>query len=283
MTLAKVVILFLVMLVVFGGGAFFTYRMFVEPSELDLEAEIAQANAPAPTPPPDYTVPRFEEAMKIVAAGDVAASQDALRNFITLYPKSTKLPEAKAELGQMNVAQIFTSVESPRKTPYTVVSGDSLLKISGKTDSDGELIMRANNLISIDLRIGQDLLVPRVAMSVFVDRASKTLTLLDEGNLFKEYPILALKIPVKEGTTVDTTVSDRLAMRGSDRVAFGSGGYAGAERWLMLGSNGIVIRGVPESADGEAPASMPPGVILDAADMAEIFPMVSRGATVTIQ
>ncbi len=283
MTLAKVIVLLLVMLAVFGGGAFFAYQMFVEPAELDREAAIAHANAPAPTPPPDYSVPRFEEAMKVVEAGDIAASQEALRNFIAQYPKSTKLADAKAKLGQMNVNQVFASADAPGKTPYTVVSGDSLLKISGKTDSNAELIMRVNNLISIDLRIGQNLVIPHVAMSVFIDREAETLTLLDGGNLFKEYPILSLKIGGKAGTVIDTTVSDRLAMRGSDRVAFGSGGYAGAERWLMLNADGIVIRGVPETEDGEAPATMPPGVILDSADMAEIFPLVSRGATVTIQ
>ncbi len=245
MTLAKVIVLLLVMLAVFGGGAFFAYRMFVEPGELDREAEIAQANAPAPTPPPDYSVPRFEEAMKVLERGDVAASQEVLRNFIAQYPKSTKLAEAKAELGRLNVDQVFTSAEAPGKTAYTVVSGDSLLRISGKTDSNAELIMRVNNLISIDLRIGQNLVIPHVAMSVFIDREAETLTLLDNGNFFKEYPIRSLKIGGKAGVIIDTTVSDRLAMRGSDRVAFGSGGYAGSERWLMLGADGIIVRGVP--------------------------------------
>ncbi|MGC1480149.1 MAG: LysM peptidoglycan-binding domain-containing protein [Chthoniobacterales bacterium] len=293
--------------IVFGGGAYFAYRMFVQPAELDLAAEIAEANAPEPTPPPDYSIPRFEEMMKVVAESDVPKSQEALRNFIAQYPKSTKLAEAKAELGRINMGLVYGAGESPRKTAYEVVSGDSLLRIAGKTDSNAEQIMRSNNLLSIDLRIGQELLIPSVSASIFVDRAAKTLTLLDEGNLLKEYPIVSLKIQGSADSPIDTTVADRLAMKDSDRVAFGSGGYAGAERWLMLGSNGIVIRGVPPAPEGEGTEeneeaadatespedegaenveempNMPPGIVLDAADMSEIFPLVRQGATVTIQ
>ncbi len=282
MRLVKVVVLLLVVLGVFGGAAFFAYKMFVEPAELDREAEIRQENAPAPTPLPDYSIPRFEEALAKAKAGTVPEAQETLRNFIAAYPKSTRLPDAKAELGRINVQEIFAVGESPKKTIYTVLSGDSLLKIAGKTDSNGELIMRANNLLSIDLRIGQTLVVPKVAMSIFVDREAKTLTLLDGGNFFKEYPVLSLKASGSVGTPVDATVSDRLAMRESDRVAFGSGGYAGSERWLML-SGGDVIRGVKREADGSMPSPPPPGIVLANEDMTEIFPLVGRGAAVTIQ
>ncbi len=282
MRLVKLVILLLVMLVVFGGAAFFGYKMFVEPAQLDREAEIAQANAPAPTPLPDYSIPRYEEALAKAKAGGAAEAQEAWRNFIAAYPKSSKLPDAKAALGQINVDQVFGSGESSKKVAYTVVSGDSLLKIAGKTDSNGELIMRANNLLSIDLRIGQSLLIPKVATTIFIDREAKTLTLLDDGNFFKEYPVLSLQASGRAGTPIDTKVSDRLAMKESDRVAFGSGGYASSERWLML-DGGDTIRGVVREADGSLPSSLPPGIVLANEDMTEIFPLVSRGTTVTIQ
>ncbi len=282
MRLIKVVILLLVMVAVFGGAAFFGYKMFLEPAEMDRVAEIAQENAPPPTPLPDYSIPRYEEALTRAKAGSVAEAQEAWRNFIAAYPKSTKLPDAKAALGQINVGQVFSSGETPKKVPYTVVSGDSLLKIAGKTDSNGELIMRANNLLSIDLRIGQNLLIPKVAIAIFVDREAKTLTLLDEGNFFKEYPILSLKASGKAGEPVDTKVSDRLAMQDSNRVPFGDKGYASSERWLML-DGGDVIRGVLREEDGSLPSSLPPGIVLANEDLSEIFPLVSRGTAVTIQ
>ncbi len=279
MRLLKLVILVLVVLAVFGGAAFFGYKLFVEPIELDREAEIAQENAPPPTPLPDYSIPRFEEAAARAESSSVPERQEIWRDFIAAYPKSTKIGDAKSALGRINVDQIFADEESPKKVPYTVVSGDSLLRIAGKTDSNGELIMRANNLLSIDLRIGQKLLIPKVAAAIFVDREAKTLTLLDDGNFFKEYPVLSIKA---SGTPVDTKVSDRLAMRGSDRVAFGSRDYASAERWLML-DDGDTIRGVVREADGSLPASLPPGIVLANEDMTEIFPLVSRGTPVTIQ
>ena len=47
----------------------------------------------------------------------------------------------------------------------------------------------------------------------------------------------------------------------------------------MLGSAGVVIRGLPEGAG----ATPPPGIIVAQPDIEEIFLLVSRGTPVTIQ
>jgi hypothetical protein len=44
-----------------------------------------------------------------------------------------------------------------------------------------------------------------------------------------------------------------------------------------------VIRGRPEPDEKGQPAPMPPGIVVTQEDIEEIFPLVSRGTSVTIQ
>jgi hypothetical protein len=82
---------------------------------------------------------------------------------------------------------------------------------------------------------------------------------------------------------VATKVSDKIALKGPNRVAFGAADYNGSERWVMLGLTNAVIRGQPEvDENGQAPA-VPPGIIVSQEDIEEIFPLVTRGTSVTIQ
>jgi len=283
MRLVKFLILLLFAGLVFGGAAFFGYQLFVKPDVEDRKDEVAVANAPEPTPTPDYSLPAFETALALIQAGKPFEARDALLNFLVQYPQSTKLAEARALLGQINTDEVFTSMEAPGKVEYTVVKGDSLLKIASKTNSNAELILRANNLVSIDLQIGQQLRIPQMDPSILVDQAAGTVTLYDGGRFFKEYPLLSIKIPsLKGGEAADMTIKDKLALDGSNRMAFGSPGYVGSERWLMLDQGGIVIRGLHPPKDGSEP-SMAAGVVVSQEAIEEIFPLVSRGTPVTIQ
>jgi LysM repeat protein len=199
-----------------------------------------------------------------------------LREFVHSYPDSTKLAEAKGTLGNVNMARIFSPEESAEKVPYAVVSGDSLVRIASHFKTNAELIFRINNLETINLKIGQPLLIPQVDPSIEVDRAAGTVTLLNHGEFLKEYQVLSLKIPGKAGP-VTTKVMDKLALQGSDRVAFGDKRYAGCERWVMLATNGIALRGQIEGTP------TPAGILLSQPDMEEIFLLVARGTPVTIK
>ena len=77
-----------------------------------------------------------------------------------------------------------------------------------------------------------------------VDRKAGTVTLFNKGQFFKEYRTLSLKTP-GVATSAKTKVADKIALRGSNRVAFGDKNYSGSERWVMLGSAGLAIRSLP--------------------------------------
>lgn len=267
----------LVALGIFGAAGWFAYQIYVKPEKLDREAAIEQAEAPPPTPPPDYSLPALEKALEMKKAGQLAEARQALLDFLAQYPQSTGLADAKNALGAINTQFVFTSIPAPDKVDYAVVSGDSLVKIASKTKASAELILRSNNLATIDLQIGQQLRIPQLDTAIVIDRAAKTLTLLNNGEFFKEYPLLAL-----QGGPTQTEIKDKVALHGSERVAFGDRNWIGSDRWLMLGNANLVIRGLPEPEDGGEPA-IPPGIVVSQEDIEEIFPLVGRGTPVSIQ
>jgi len=273
MSIFRVVVILAVVGLIVGGASYFAYDLYWKPKMLDKADREAQANAPAPTPPPDPSVAVFEKAAVDAKTGDPVA---IWTTFIQNYPTSPKITEARAALGEVNVGRVFSPGESPEKIAYTVVSGDALAKIASKFKTNADLIFRVNNLETINLKIGQQLFIPQLEPSLVVDRQAHTVTLLNKGQFFKEYPALAVKVPGAKGTPIETKVGDKVAIAGSNRVAFGTKEYAGAERWLMLGG-GVTIRSVPEGTEHP-----PAGIILSPADMDELFLLTSRGAPVTI-
>lgn len=261
---------------ILGGSAFFAYELYWKPRQLDLEDK-REFKAATPSPPPDFSLPAFDKAMALQKSGDTEGFRAALAEFIASYPDSPNLAKAKDILGTMNSEAIFSPTIATDKTAYKVSSGDSLVKIASKLKANAELIYRSNNLDSINLKIGQQLLVPHLDTSIVIDRKAETLTLYNKGGFFKEYEVMSLKTPgVPSSKPLETKVADKIALKGSNRVAFGDKSYPEAERWVMLGTSALAIR---PQVEGAPP---PPGIVVSPTAMDEIFLLVSRGTPVTI-
>lgn len=290
---------------ILGGAGYYANELFLKPRQLDLQ-EKKLAELPPPPPPPDPSLAAFE-ALRPMLTNPSSAGRAALADFLAQYPESPVAPEARAALGQANVAALLSPEPAPGKVSYTVVSGDSLVKIASKLKSGAELIYRANQLATINLKIGQQLVIPSLDTALVVDRAGKTVTLLNAGTFVREYPILSLKLPpaATQGA-VESKVADKVAMKGNVRAAFGTKDFEGSERWVMLGVGGVVLRGAPTppptpaaATPADSPAAganattsatpsasappMPPGIVLDPAHAEEIFVLTTRGTPVTIK
>jgi len=279
--IARVLVILLLVAAILGGTAFFAYELYLKPKKLDVE-ERKQATV-APTPPPDPSLPAFEK-LKPVLELNTPDAQSAITSFLESYPESPMAPSARAALGRINAAQILSPLPSPDKTIYSVAKGDSLVKIAAKFKSGAELIYCVNHLQTINLQIGQELAVPKLDTSLVIDRTARTVTLLNAGNFVREYPIKSLKIPPAASTgALQTKVGEKLAMKGTLRVAFGTKDYDGADRMVMLGLAGVMLRGLPPPAADGSEAPMPPGIVLDPADASEIYILTTRGTPVTIK
>jgi len=275
----RVLALFLLLLVaavVFGGIAYFGYTMLVSPAKEEKAERVAAAAAAAATPEatPEPGLDAFESAMAMVADRErIFDAIAALQQFVTTYPNASVIGEAKSALGELNATVVYTTIDSPEKQIYTVVSGDSLARIAGRTNTSAELILRSNNLASIDLQIGQVLKIPQLDTAIVVDRATSTLTVFNNNTFFKEYLLLA---PVPGAAGLDTSVREKIAMRDGKRVIFGGADYPGSERSIILEQNAPAIRGGSATAPGG-------GIVVNQSDIEEIFPLVTRGTRVIIR
>ena len=263
---------------ILGGSAYFLHELYYKDKELDVIEQTASPT-PTPAPTPDPSIAAFE-ALKPSLAQNTIQARNAVLQFLAAHPESPKAAEARSVLGRVNLALYRDPVATPSNPVYTVKKGDSLVKIASQNKSNAELIYWANGLSSINLKIGQQLLVPVFEAALVVNKANSTVTLFNNGEFFKEYP--ATSIQVTGSSPIETKVADRVARKGEARVAFGHKDYPETEKLVLLGTGGIAIRPIPApAADGTTPPT-PPGIVLKPEDFAEIYVLVKTGTPVSI-
>jgi LysM repeat protein len=297
-TFKTLTLLFLALLV-FGSAGYFGYELFIKPNRIEKMEKAAKAAAPAPTATPDPGKPLFDGLKARQAAGITPALRDEWASWTVTYTNSPLFPEARRQLGSANMVLLFQPGSDPAIPTYTVVKGDSLAKIAAKQHSSAELIQRANQLPSINLQIGQQLLIPSLKISMEIDRSSKTLNLLNNGAYLKEYPLLSCPAASPKAPSVSSRILDKSALSGTKRIAFGDKAYATAEKSILLAQAPAIVSAPAPSAVSTAAArtnapgmagtttpasepSLPGGFVLSAEDLQEIFPLVSRNASVII-
>jgi LysM repeat protein len=278
----KALTILLLVATVLGGSAYFVYDLYYKDKKLDLIEQTAPPT-PVPTPTPDQSIAAWD-ALKPTATKDTVEARESVKNFIATFPDSVRLPEANAVLGRMNLVLFRDTAATPANTVYTVKKGDSLAKIASVTKSNVEQIYWINQLPSINLQIGQQLLIPALNTSAVVNREKSTITVLNNGEFFKEYPIVSLTLTGAAAKgDFETKVADRVARKGETRVAFGAKDYAETVRFVLLSPGGISIHPAPTpAADGTIPPN-PTGIVLNLADFNDIFALLKSGTPLTIK
>lgn len=289
-------------LLIFGSAGYFGYELFIKPNRLEKQEKAAKAAAPAPTATPDPAKPSFDSLKSRQTAGITPAIRDEWATWTTTYTNSSLLPEGRRFLGAANMVLLFqpSGTNDATLPVYTVQKGDSLAKIAAKQHSSAELIQFANQLPGIGLQIGQQLVIPQLKISLEIDRPGKTISLLNNGTFLKEYALLSCPSASQKAATITTRVLDKSAISGTKRIAFGDKAYATAEKSILIAQAPAIVAApspvpVPSPAaasttpgsttNSEASVPLPPmpgGFVLQQADLQEIFPLVSRNASVII-
>ena len=307
----KFLTLLILGLLIFGSASYFAYALFIKPGRIEKVEKLTKAAATTPIPGPDPGAHELQRLKSLQAGGDAVAARDGLKTWIETHPKSPLLKDARNQLGQANMSLLFQPSSNPSVVTYTVLKGDSLAKIATKHKSNAELIQRANNLPGIGLQIGQQLVIPVLTPSLELDRAEKTMVLLDNAAFVKQYTLLSSPTaPVKPVPPITTKVLDKIATAGTKRVAFGDKTYTQSERMILLSGNSSIVGFdlPPQSSTSNTvtssistnssvtgstnaplppspaanPAQLPPGYVLSKEDLLEIFPLVSRNTPVII-
>jgi LysM repeat protein len=281
MFIKALTILFLVAGIL-GGSGYFIYELYYKEKKLDY---VEQAAAPTPTPAstPHPALAAFDS-LKPVLAQNTEEARDAIAAHLSTYPDSPKAVEARAALGRINLSLFRDPGATASNTLYTVKKGDSLDRIKSQFKTNSELIYWANGMTSINLQIGQQLLVPVVDTALVIDRAGSTVSIMNAGAFFKEYPAVSMTLTGQAAKgEVEAKVADRIARKGEARVAFGAKDYAEAERTVLINPGNVVLRTPPApAADGSTPPT-PSGIVLSPSDFDEIYALVKSGTPVTIK
>lgn len=287
--LLKTLVILALALAVFGTAGYYAYELFVHPTKA-LEAE--RRLGPA-APPPDPSLPEFKRCMEVLEQGDLLGARYAFEVFVEHSPQSTKLAEAKDKLGEIHMKILLSQLPAPEKQVYLVRPNDVLNKVARLTRTPPELLMRANGLTGIMLRIGQKLYYTPVDFSVAVSRKRKMLTLLDHGKYFKQYPIRTLPGAGTPAKGAGAPQLPKLTGKVVEKIAWGPAGgrvifsdkeYANASHWISLSVPGHTIYSDPDPATG-AKKNRPPtgGIGIDPAGASELGDLLSKGNPVTIE
>jgi hypothetical protein len=276
----KWIFAFLLAVVIFGGAALFSYKIFIRP-ELVMRAERSASARPVATP--DISLPEFQAAEKLKLEGKLLEARAALTALIQKYPSGLHVGEAQDLLGDVNISILLSDYPAPEKEEYTVRSGDVLARIAGKFKTTPELIMRTNNLSGTMLRIGQKLLISHPEFSVLIQRGAKLLYLLDRGQFFKRYHLLEAKLPPNPPAKINTRVAEIMAWKNGQRVGLASPKFLNSTRWIRLGTPGYLIYSEPD--DSHQILDIPPpaqGIGMTASDVEELSGLVNTRTAVTI-
>jgi LysM repeat protein len=283
----KALIILVFACLIFGTSGYFAYELFYKP-QLALKLE---KDAPATPIPPDPTLPDYEKCVALKRQGKLLEARTAFYDFLEHFPESTKLEDARNDLGDINSRIFLTPIPSPEKGVYLVKSGDVITRVANKNKSTPELIMRANGLTGSMLRIGQKLLLPPANFSILISRKQNKVILTNDGKFFKQYPILKWppQIPPykKGGPLMQKQVGkviEKIAWLDGGRVIFTDKGFERSTHWIAVTVKHCTLYpDLPPDADPKKTNKPPSGIALSPQATAELGAMLVRGNPVILE
>lgn len=263
-------------LVIFGGGAFATYELFLK----QAPRKPTKGNEAVVTPTPDPGIALLDQAKELIAKGNIADGKRLLITIFQSFPKSTKADEARKTVGDMNIQDFFSPQASADKKEYVVARGDSIAKISAKTKAAPELIFKANGLEGLMIQPGQKFIIPSGQFTVQIFVGQQAVELLNHGEFFRWYKSLDFHLPPNM-TSGQLKVIGKEAWSGGARVAFGERKFIGSSRWVVLSGSGVTFYSEtsPNTPNVQKPRF---GIQLTSEDMEELFALLVKDTPVTI-
>lgn len=261
---------------IFGGGSFAAYELFFKKPVNKISA----GNQPVVTPTPDPGIALLSEAQELMGKGDSDQGTQLLISIFQNFPASTKAPDAKKIVGDLNIRQFFSDA-NPTKTNYVVARGDSIARIAGKTKAAPELIFKANGLESLMLHPGQILIIPSGQFALQISLANKDVTLLNHGAFFKWYKPIDYHLPANVNPGQYKVIGKDAWSAGAP-VAFGGKNYLGSSRWIVLNTGNITIYSEtnPSNPNVQKPKS---GIEISSDEMEELYSLIGKDSPVAIR
>ncbi len=237
----------------------------------------------------------YQAAGTALAAHDFVKARDLARQALARPDMNEKNPlrnSVLAILGKANATIALTPAPAPEKVTHRIADGDSVSVLARKFGTTSEAIALSNNLKDPNrIMIGYNLKIYPAKWSIAIDLAHRTLTLMNDGALFKVYDVGV----GRDGKTPTGTfrISDRIEKpawtSGNRQIPYGDPANVLGTRWMPLAAtgetqavSGIGLHGTWDDATVSQPVSN--GCVrLHNADVEELFNLVPVNTPVTIQ
>lgn len=246
-------------------------------------------------------VEKLKEAQGLVDAGMLSEAREILVKALTTAPVSPVTRELHDLLGAINTQLFFAKESSPRKTGYTVTSGDALSLIARKLQSSTDAIMHVNELDSTLIRPGEKLLVPRLDFTITIDLPHERVVVHDSRGFFTQYPIASADLPPSRATKIETKVRAKSFWKDGRPVTRNFGSSKEAAPRIYLRTRGYILHGVDETSevsdskidvedeedateprDSSEAKRLPQGIAMLEKDIAQLDLLIRTGTPVTI-
>ncbi len=191
---------------------------------------------------------------------------------------------AKARLGEMNMALLFSPFNTKISQRYTVHPGDSLSSIATRFRTSVELLKESNRLTSNFIRPNDQLKVPTTVFSVKISKKTNTLILLADGKFFKEYLVGTgkyNKTPVGKFKITNKLVEPVWYKPEGGVIPYGDPDNLLGTRWMGINFPGYGIHGTWEE-DSVGKQSSAGCIRLRNNEVEELFKILPVGTEVVI-
>ena len=176
----------------FGGKA---RRLLTRASAAQQQGDLAAAQAQL-----EELVAAFPESPwaddALLKLGEVYEAQQQFvearamyRMLLDRFPDSPLLSRTQAELGNINVALLFSPVVTESDAVHEVKAGDTLGKIASASGTTVEFLKKANSLKGDTIHPRQRLKIPKGRFGIVVDKSQNQLLLTEDNQFIKTYPV----------------------------------------------------------------------------------------------
>lgn len=124
-----------------------------------------------------------------LAAGDKKRARENL-SLVLKKPESPARSDAEFLVGDLNMEALKSPDAAPEDEIYVLKSGDTLYELERKFKVSQDLLMGINNITNpAALSIGKRLRIPKLDITVTVDKVNRTLTLRNDKEFLKKYRV----------------------------------------------------------------------------------------------
>lgn len=159
------------------------------PKQISRNAKLSQSSRPPP-----LFLERLTKTKKLLQDGELLNAKKMAENIL-LDPKIKVYDhhwvQTAEVLSRINTVFLFTDAPCPEKENYTIVAGDSLIKIANRFKTTVSLIQKSNGLDETNPMIYSDQVfrIYQADWNLKVSKSQFTLTLHDGDRLLKYYKI----------------------------------------------------------------------------------------------